>query len=458
MGRKKFDFDYVVIGSGVAGMAAATTAAGFGAKVAIVEGDSWGGASVNYNDTPQATSLSFSHLYSRALEGAKFGLSSTNLRYNFPTAMSWQMDAIRNARKKIEERCKELNITRIEGFGHFVGAHDLAVGDKKVSGEKFMVATGVKMADNGITGLNEVEYLTASSAMKINRLPKAVMVVGAGASGCETAQYFAELGVKVLIADLAARLLPKEDEEVGQTLDAYFTKQLGIKVLTQTRVVAIEQDRLSKRVVFMRDGQEKMVRVDAIVMTTGTSPMVDLGLENAGVKYGVDGVRVNKCLGTSAKHIVAAGSVLGKDGAIEKATYEGVLATTNLLKKAKNEVNYSGYARVTNTDPQIATVGMTEDDCIKSDMKYSKVLIPAGESNLSNIEGCEVGFVKLIAKKQKQKQVLLGATVMLPNASMVVQELSLAIKCGIDLAELASTPHVALSWGELVRMGAKKLL
>ena len=274
---KKFDYEYIVIGSGPAGSAAAFMAAEAGVKTAIVEADKWGGTNLNYRDVPAKTALSFSHSYARAIENAKTGLSSANLRYNYPTAVNWQNTVIRKAGGNSKKDFEEAGITCLHGYAQFVSPTEITVGSQTIRGGRFLLATGAHLDTNGISGIEKVQCLTPDQAYSLNRLPRAVMVVGGGSTGCEIAQYYAELGVKVLIAEIAGRLLPHEDEEVGQVMDQFFNKKLGIKVLTESRVIGVEQDAVSKRVVFLRDGQEKAVRVDAIVLATGSRPNLDLG-------------------------------------------------------------------------------------------------------------------------------------------------------------------------------------
>ena len=141
------------------------------------------------------------------------------------------------------------------------------------------------------------------------------------------AQFFATLGTEVIIADIAGRLLPREDEEVGQVLDDVFNKQ-GIKVLTQSRVIALERDSVAKKVIFLRGGQEKSVRVDQVLLCTGSAPNIDLGLENAGVKFTRNGIQVDDTMKTSAKHIYAAGDVIGGHSSTEKALIDARVAVS----------------------------------------------------------------------------------------------------------------------------------
>ncbi len=291
--------------------------------------------------------------------------------------------------------------------------------------------------------------------MALPRLPRNILIVGGGSTGCELAQYFAELGVKVAIVELSGRLLPREDEEVGRLMESYFSKQLKIDVLTEVRATAMSEDALGKNVILLHDGVERAVKVGAVVLATGTTPSLGgLGLEKVGVKVEKRGLKINSSLQTTAKYIFAAGDVLGGESSTERSAYEGVIATYNALKRQKTTVNYGGFVRVTDTFPQIASVGVTEDDCIKRDIKFKKSLIALPKVPAAAISGINVGFVKMLATKQGK---VLGATVIAPEAELIIQEVSLAIRHGLSVIDLASTPHVALAWGEAVKRVAKRL-
>ena len=360
MGKTKFDFDYLVIGSGPAGGTAALMAAKAGLKVALIESDKWGGPSINSVDVPYRAALNFAHLYTKSIRGLRFGISSSNLRYNYPTAQNWQVFAARRASKDIKKNFENAGIECIRGSAHFLSPYEIAVGQKRISSNKILIATGATLAESGISGLDYIEHYTSKNALNIGRPPKTLVVIGGGSTGCEIAQYYAELGSKVVILELTDRLLPREDLEVGQLMTQHFEENHHIKVLAESRAISIEQDKINKRVVFMRGGVERTLHTDAIVVATGSRPDIeDLGLENAGVKAAKKGIKVNKMLQTSIKHIYAAGDAIDANSSTERAIYEGALATSNLFNRNKDTANYDGFMRTTDTYPQIATVGIT---------------------------------------------------------------------------------------------------
>lgn len=451
---KRFDYEYVVIGSGAAGSAAALLAAGLGVKTAIVEADKWGGSALNYRDIPYGAALGFAERYADAIESSRFGMSSSTLRYNYPTLLNWEATAVRRSGGGSRKIFENAGIDCYHGMATFISSHEIALDEAQISAEKFLIATGSNLAANGIAGLDTVSCWTPDTVLRMNKLPKALLVIGGGSTGCEIAEYFGALGVQVLIAEAEERILPKEDPEVSTAMEEIFRKRFQIEVLTSSRVVALTQDMKSKQAIFVRGGQEKSVRVDAVVLATSPEPMTDLGLENAGVKYSYAGVRVDKNLKTTCGHIWAAGDVLGGESSTEKATYEAKLATMNALKKAGNPVNYTGFIRMTNTFPQVAKVGANEVELGPQGEKRKVSIIPLSTVSAANTNDFREGFVKMSADTKGQ---VLGATIVAPNADLIMQEVSLAIRTGMRVAEIASAPHVATSWNEAVRIAAREL-
>ena len=451
---KRFDFEYIVIGGGVAGIAAAMKLAKAKRKVALIEQNKWGGASINSRDVPQKALLSFSHLYAKAIAGSKFGISSTSLRYNYPSVIRWREQTVAKSTPRKKD-LEEAGVVCLKGRAHFVGPNDVAVGDGQISANKFIIATGAEMAENGISGLETTPYLTPETALTIERPPKAVLVVGGGATGCEIAEYYAELGAKVVIVEMRSKLLPREDAEVSELIEQYFDKKLGIKVFTKTKVVALEKDKHGSKVIFSRNGSERAVRVETIVLATGSKPATDIGLPNAKVSFDKTGVVVDRTLQTSARNVYAIGDAIGGDSSTERAIYTAEVAVMNMLERNKTYVNFDGFMRVVDTYPKIASVGMTEKEIAKKTKKYKKVLVPLSATQASITSDFKIGFLKLIADGQGK---LIGATAVCPEAEMVLQEAALAIRHKLSLTQIASTPHPAGSWTELLKIGAKQLL
>ncbi|MBO4855173.1 NAD(P)/FAD-dependent oxidoreductase [Candidatus Saccharibacteria bacterium] len=450
----KFDYDLAVIGSGDAGGKAALIAAESGQRVVLIEANKWGGSSLNSTNVPLGALFHASQIYKKALEGGKFGISSNGLRYNYPTLNNWKNTAMRRAKANSKAEFEENGITCIKGRGRFISKKELAVGDEVICAKKYLIATGASILDTGIKIPENVDYWLPEDSLNILRPPKSIFIIGAGSTGCEFAQYFATLGTEVIIADIAGRLLPREDEEVGQVMDDIFNKD-KIKVLTQSRVIALEKDGQTKKVIFLRGGQEKSVRVDEVLMCTGSAPNVDIGLENAGVKFNRSGISVDITMRTSQKHIYAAGDVVGGHSSTEKAEMEARVAAMHIVGKSKAIADYRGIMRVTDTYPGVAQVGETEDDCIRADKKIKKVVVPLDTITKANTSDNHNGFIKLLVAKKTDK--LLGATIVAPHAAVLAQELAFALCYELTADNIALVPHPANEWNALIREACERI-
>ena len=226
-------------------------------------------------------------------------------------------------------------------------------------------------------------------------------------------------------------------------------------VIPNSKVVAVTSEDKTKTVIFTSGGQEKMVNVDCVVLATGSEPNTDLGLENAGVQYKPSGIVVDKFFHTSAKNIYAVGDCTGGDSSTERSEYEASVLAVNLTSRAKNQVNYGGFIRVTSTYPEIATVGLNEVDLNKRKRKFQKAVVPLKDIPASKTERLAHGFVKIITDMTGR---VIGATIVAPNAALMAEEFSIAIRHHLTALEIASTPHITNSWNFAVKLAAKKLI
>lgn len=452
---KKYDFNYIVIGSGPAGSTAALELAKNKSKktVALVEGRFFGGTNLNTRDIPYAVALDFSHTFSRIQSYPEF--RNQDIRFNLPTVPAHQFKAIVKAGGNDKKIFEDAGITCIKGFANFLDQHTIAVGEQKFTAEEFILATGSRLKVQEIAGTDIVKCLTPETAIRISRPPKVAAIIGGGATGCEIAEYYAELGIKTILLEKSERLLPREDQEVGHVLADYLTQHLGVTVLPSCKVVAIKQDEFSKCIVFHHENTEKMVRIDCVVLATGSQPNLAYGLENAKVKYKNTGIITNKYYETSSKNIYAIGDCLGKGSSTERACQEGLNLAHNLINKTKNTVNYLGFPRVVNTFPEIATVGFNEDDLLKRDRKYRKSIVKLNDITANKIYNFDYGFIKLLTDRSNH---ILGATIMAPHASLMITEIAFALRHNLTTLELASTPHAVNSYNYLIKLAAKKLL
>ncbi len=450
---KKYNFDYIIIGGGPAGYTAAFTLAKTKKRIALVEESIYDDNFIS-RDIPYATSLDFAHTFFKFTHYPE--ISGQDLHYNFPTIVAHQNTVINSFLEEQKTLLEKNNITHIEGHAHFLNSHTIAVNDVQYSSETFILATGSELKTTGIAGLETSKYLTPTTAIRIRRLPKYAFIIGGGPTGCEIATYYAELGAKVIIMEKEPRLLPREDEETSACLTEYFTHKLGILVVANAEVVAIEEDKVSKQVIYKTGNQEKSVRIDNIILATGFKPRLDCGLENAGVKVKPNGViATNNSFQTTAKNIYAIGDCLGNESSTERVEYQASLLASNLIKKGKSLPSYHGFARVTNTSPEIATVGFSEARLKKLKRKYKKSIVYFKDLPISKITRSSYGFVKILTDRKNH---VIGATIVAPHASLMIGELSVAVRHHLTVLELTGTPHISNDYPLAIKLAAKNLV
>lgn len=454
--KPTFDYDYIVIGSGAGGSPAASILASAGKKVAVVEKSTFGGESPNWGDVPTGFMSYTINTYQIAKNAAKFGLRTNSVGYNYPSLLSWKDVVTKRTGAGGSRRYYEKQgISVFAGNAHFLSPNEIAVNRRHLSARKFLIATGSDWQIPKIPGLENTTYHTPKTIFNLKRLPKSIFIIGSSTTALELAHIFSVLGTKVYIAEESSRILPNFDEEVSNLLTNDAKKNRNISVLTYTKVISIQKSSIQKRVTFLQGQVEKSVRVDEILIADQQIPATDLGLENAGVKYTRKGVSVDSSLRTSARHIFAAGSVVDTTTQTHEVLGQSRIAAHNLLHNNKLKTGSSPSLQVAFTQPEVAQVGMNENDCRKKGIKVKMAIVPLTATVRSNITDQRTGFVKLIIN---QRRVIIGATIVGPHASDMIAEISLAIRHKITSDELATTPHCFTSWSEAIRIAAGKLL
>lgn len=455
MAKQKYDYDLIVLGSGGGGSVAALIAAGGGKRVAMVEPGEMGGECPNYGCVPTKSLLHAAGIYDAAKHGQQFGIRSGTLTYNYPSLKAWKDLAVERTGTTEGKRLYENEgIKVIEGSARFIGSHEITVNRHHISAEHFLIATGTHNFIPPIEGLEEAGYLTFKEAVNVTRPPKSVFIIGSGSVGCEFAELFAIFGSKVHLSDITPRILAKEDEAVSELVREIFEEERGMNVLTNTKVLRVVKEGLAKRVYFQQGSSEKSMKVDEILVATGKLANVDIGLENAGVEYTPRGINVNDHMQTTARHIFAAGDVVGPYNYTHTAIYQSRIAANNILHKQKIAADYRAVPRVIFLHPEVASVGLTEDECIKRDLRIKKAIAPIAIIGRANTSNVDKGFVKVITN---EKGILIGASIVSPRAGEMIHELTLAIQVGLSAQAVANTIHAFPTWSEAVRIACSKV-
>lgn len=457
MAKHKFDYDLIVIGSGASGSVAADIVASAKWRVAMIEDDELGGETANWSSIPSKALLRAAEVYNEAkVQGPALGLRSGAIGYNYPSIRAYKDTVLRKSgAKSYEAYYKGKGITLFKSHAHFIGPHEITLERHHVSAAHFLIATGSTPASGKVQGLDKTPYLTPRTALDIIRPPKTLFIIGAGASGCEFANLFSAFGSKVYIADEAPRLLPKEDQEVSEAVEHALRHQRGATILTHAKVIRIAKAGIVTAVTYLVGSDEHVVKVDQVLLAAGQEPMVDIGLENTGVEYTKNGVKTDEYLTTSVKHIYAAGNVLGRFMYTHTGVYEGRVVANNLLHpKQLISPDYTAVPRVTFTCPEVASVGLSESDCLKRDLPIRTAVAPLNIIARATIDNTANGFVKVITDKKGR---LVGASIVAPHAGETIHELALAIQYELTAAEVAGTLHAFPTWSEAVRVACAKI-
>lgn len=454
--KPTFDYDIIVIGSGAGGSPAASIAARAGKSVAIVEKEEFGGESPNWGEIPLGSMLHAAHIYDEAKQSAKFGLRTATIGYNYPSLLSWRDTVIKRTGAAGNRRYYEKqDISAFNGTAHFLSPNEISVNRRHLSARKFLIATGSNWQAPEIPGIEETPYYTPKNVLTLTRPPKSIFIIGSSSAATEIASLLSIFGTKVYLSDAATRILPEYDSEVSDLLSVQLQRERGMTLLPQTKVIAIHKEGLQKRVTYLAAGNERSVKVDELLIADDRTPMTDLGLENAGVEYNHLGITADENLQTTARHIFAAGSCVHLIAPTHDILMYSRTAAYNLLHTKPRPIEKHIPLQITYTFPSIARVGLSEDDCLRRDLKTKISIAPLTLASRSNITDQRIGFVKLIANYRRQ---LIGATIVSPHASEMIHELALAIKHELSIEDIYNTPHDFTSWSETIRVAAGKLL
>ncbi len=454
--KHHYDYDLIVIGSGIGGGVAAHIVTEAGKKVAIVEQEKLGGECPNFGCIPSKALLHSAEVYETTKNSHKYGIRASAINHSYLGVGKWKDLAVERTGVLEGNRAYSAEgIAVLKGHAHFIDAHTLAVGKKRYRAKKFVIATGSKGFIPPIENLEEIGYVTYREAMNLKSAPKSLVIVGGGVIGCELAQFFSIFGSKIHIIESPPQLLPHEDTAVGEFVKAIFERDRGMKIHTNARATKVGMKAGKKEVHFEKDGQSCVVKGDEILIATGRKPNTDLGLENAGVAYTKHGITVDERLQTSAKHIWAVGDVTGKFMLTHVASYQSRIAAHNILHREKVIAKYHAIPRIVFVSPEVAAVGLTEEEAQQRKMKYKVGTAAISIIGRSNTTNQREGFVKVIALKKSN--IIIGASIVSPHAGEMIHELALAVNHGLTTNHIESTVHAFPTWSEAVRIACAKI-
>ena len=443
---KTYDRNLVVIGAGAAGLVTAYIAAVVKAKVTLVEMHKMGGDCLNYGCVPSKALIKTATLARQMRHGADYGLGPVEPRIDFALVMERVARVIRDIEPHDSiERYTGLGVDVVQGRATIVDPWHVKIerengGEQVLSTRSIVVATGAAPFVPPLPGLQEVGYLTSDTLWGLRELPARLVVLGGGPIGCELAQSFARLGAQVTQVEMAPRLMLREDEEVS----AYARQALeadGVAVLTGHKALRCEKQGEDKFIVVEAGGQEKRIAFDQLLCAVGrVARLQGFGLEALGIPVNRT-VQTNEYLQTIYPNILAAGDVAGPYQFTHVGAHQAWYAAVNGLFGAfkKFKVDYSVIPWCTFIDPEVARVGLNEQEAKEKGIAYEVTRYGLDDLDRAIADSAAHGWVKVLTVPGKDR--ILGVTIVGAHAGELLAEYVLAMKHGLGLNKILGTIH-----------------
>ena len=445
-------YNLVVIGGGTAGLVTAAGAAGLGARVALVERDLLGGDCLNVGCVPSKCVIRSARVAGELRVASAFGIHVPGpVEVDFGTVME-RMRAVR-ARISLHDsaaRFRGLGVDVFLGEARFTGPGTVAVNGTTLRFRRAVIATGSRAHRPPVPGLAEAGFLTNDSIFELMKRPRRLAVIGAGPIGCELAQAFRRLGSEVTIFHTGSHILNREDADAAEIVQRAFHTE-GIRLLFEARLARVDRAADGKVLRAETPRGSEAVTVDEILVGVGRVPNVEgLGLESVGVVYDRhEGVTVDDRLRTSNPMIYAAGDVCLAEKFTHAADFSARTVIQNALFLGRKKLSVLTIPWCTYTDPEIAHVGLSEEEAVERGIRIDTYVRPFAEVDRAVVDGEEDGFVKLHVRRGADR--IVGATIVGRHAGEMISEVTLAMTAGVGLGRLASVIHPYPTQAEAIR-------
>lgn len=452
---KRFDRNLIVIGAGSAGLVSAYIAAMVKAKVTLVEAHEMGGDCLNTGCVPSKALIKSAKVAHQIADSKRFGINAADATVDFPAVMRRVRDVITAIEPHDSvERFTGLGVECIKGYARFVDPWTVDIDGKHLTAKFFIIATGAAPIIPPLPGVESSGYLTSETMWDAlserESVPPRLVILGGGPIGCELAQAFQRLGSQVTVVEMAGRLLLKEDADAA----ALITEKLeaeGVDIRIGHKAVRFES---GKTLVVDGPHGEAAIAYDDIIIAIGRKPRVSgFGLEELGLI--VDGRLENDdFLRTNMPHILCAGDVAGRQQLTHGGSHEAWYASVNALAHPfkKYRTDYRVLPRVTYTEPELASVGVTEAEARAQGVAFDITRYDLDDLDRAIAESEAHGFVKILTVKGGDR--ILGATIIGQNAGEILAEVTFAMKHKMGLRKILQTIHPYPTWAEANKYAA----
>ena len=455
-------FDVIFIGGGPAGYVGAIRSAQLGLSVAVIEREALGGTCVLWGCIPAKALLESAALATKVSHAAEFGVSVGDVKLDYGVAMKRSRGVSTQNSKGVEFLFKKNKITWIRGTAKLAGKNAVSVKNAEGKEEKHeakkavVISTGSRVKGLPKAGLelDKKMVLSSDEVLVLEKAPKTMAIVGAGAVGCEFADVFAAFGTQVTLIDVAAAILPLEDADCSAELAKSFRKR-KIDVLTSAKISDVKVGKSSVTMSIETGGKKQNLEVEKVLVAAGRAPNTeDLGLKEAGVQLNEQGfIRITDRLETTAKGIYAIGDVAGPPMLAHKGSREGaVLAELLAGQKHVHLVNYGNIPSATYCHPEVASIGMTEQQCKDKKVEYKVGKFSFSSNGRARTSGETEGFVKIIRDAKYGE--ILGAHIIGAHATELIHELAVARENEYTVEEIDLAIHAHPTLSEAVAEAA----
>ena len=457
-------YDYLVIGSGPAGYTSAIRASQIGLKVAVVEKniDMFGGVCLNEGCIPAKSLYNSANIFDMVKRSP--GLCGLNVKCGKPDLASF-VKRSREAASQLGEGLsflfKKNGIDLINGKAEFLDSGKVQITDSgeittTIEAGKFLIASGSTPRELEGIPFDGETVISSSEAIRLEKVPGKMLVIGGGAIGAEMASFFNIIGSEVVIIEMESSILPFEDEEVSRRLQSVF-KQKGIEVLTSSRVSEIKTGSAKADVTIQSKGKEVKDKFDIVLISVGRKPSTSgLGLDRIGVKVDAEGyILVDEHMKTNIENVYAAGDVVRTPMLAHLAAFEGELAAESAGGEVPREIDYSSVPNAVYTQVQVASVGITEKEAKEKGLDFSKGKQFFKSNGKAVISSETEGFIKILADNSAQK--ILGVHIIGTIATELIHEFVLAKRKGLTVEDIERTVHAHPTFSEAAVDAAKSV-
>jgi len=423
-------YDLAIIGAGWAGFNAALKAKELGLKVCLIDSGQIGGTCLNYGCIPTKTLIACAKIFSQSKNSFYFGIEADNLKINLANIQEKKDKVILQLRQGMQSKLSGIDF--INSSARIISVHEIKVDDRIINTQFMLIATGSHAFQLPELKFDQKKIISSNEALVLTEIPESLLIIGGGVIGCEFASLFSTLGSVVTIAEKMPCLLPAEDKEVSRKIEVIFKKK-GIKVLTNADIPALDLEGYSK-----------------VLVCVGRVPSVEgFGLQEAGIELKDNRIVVDDYLKSSQDNIYAAGDCTSKVMLAHYAAYQGTMAVQNMFSNNRQKADNSIVPACIFTEPQIASVGLNQEDALAAGLKIKIHKFDFRASAMAHIVDEVDGFVKIISNQENNR--IIGASIIGPHATELISTLVVTISACLTADQIRGMIFAHPTFSESLR-------